>query len=642
MLWLEDRRSPAVEDWLVDQAARTRCYLDAWPERRRLLARAAELLSPEHVDNLLQTPSRLYYLKREQGEDQASIWMESKAETRMICSASEIDPSGRGSFELLAASRDGRFVAVGRRTGCEKELSIELLDSKRGRLVSLGLDPSEYRGVVFDERGDGFFYAAPGPSGWRIIHRRFRAPLAERTIFEVSSADTKLGVAPGGSEAELLVLTVHVGPPRRVDLHLLRRQRDEPISLLANSKSYYGAIVFGKYLYLLTDYKADRRRIVRVPIMSATDCSAWECVVPEDDAVIREMAISAGRIVFTRSSPERFEIAACRLDGSGLRTALDGPVAHVGHLIAHPDSDTFYCSVESWDTPQTIFRLSPAGANRWWVKRPHVDSQEICFRREYRPTDAGSRVPVYLLWHKEGAVMPRRALLTAYGGYGVARFPRISARAALWMEFGGVVAIAGVRGGGEFGSAWREAGRGSNRLCAVEDLLAVAEWLLSAKLTTRSQLAIAGSSYGGLMAASAFTRRPDLFAAALCTSSLFDLLRFDRFQAGRWAIRELGDPSDSQSCVAFRHLSPYHQVIQGTHYPAVMLEAGDADTVVDPMHARKMAARLQEASSSAKPVLLHYQAQRGHGGQLPLRERAANLADQLTFLLRNTESQIQC
>lgn len=229
-------------------------------------------------------------------------------------------------------------------------------------------------------------------------------------------------------------------------------------------------------------------------------------------------------------------------------------------------------------------------------------------------------------------------LLTGYGGFSVSNLPRFSARAAIWVENGGVYALANLRGGGEFGEAWHEAGMLADKQNTFDDFFAAAEWLIDNNITSPDRLAISGRSNGGLLVGAAVTQRPELFQAAVCGYPLLDMLRYHRFLVARFWISEYGSADDPDQFAWLHAYSPYHRVEPGTPYPAVLFITGDADTRVAPLHARKMAARLQHATTSDRPILLRYNTTAGHTGQRPTSKRVDDLTAELSFLCQQLES----
>jgi prolyl oligopeptidase len=308
------------------------------------------------------------------------------------------------------------------------------------------------------------------------------------------------------------------------------------------------------------------------------------------------------------------------------------------HLACHPERQDFFVAVESWQRPRTIYRCRASGTidtiETWWERAAPLDPGTLTLEQHECPTRDGERVPVSII-RSTAAAMDHKALptlLLAYGGYGVTVAPTLSLRNALWLAAGGQVAVAGVRGGGERGRQWHEAGARENRQAAIDDLLDTADWLVAEGLTPSDRLALAGSSHAGTLVAAAMTQRPERFAAVICSMALLDLVRFETSPHGRWSAQELGTTADETQFRVLLAYSPYHRVRDGVAYPAVLFVSGDADTLVDPLHVRKMAARLQQATASDRPVLLSYDEHRGHRGQRPLAERARSLADQIAFL----------
>jgi prolyl oligopeptidase len=267
------------------------------------------------------------------------------------------------------------------------------------------------------------------------------------------------------------------------------------------------------------------------------------------------------------------------------------------------------------------------------VKTP-VRSEQFEVAQVWYESRDRTRIPMFIA-HARGLKLDgsRPTLLTGYGGFNVSMLPSFSPHAVLWMELGGVYALPNLRGGGEFGEEWHRAGMREKKQNVFDDFLAAAEWLIRNGYTNPSRLAISGGSNGGLLVGAALTQRPNLFAAVVCSYPLLDMIRYHRFLVARFWIPEYGSSEDPEQ---FRYLlaySPYHQVKAGTRYPAVLFITGDADTRVDPLHARKMAARLQAATASDRPILLRYDTKAGHSGGLPLSKQIEDITDELSFLL---------
>jgi prolyl oligopeptidase len=294
----------------------------------------------------------------------------------------------------------------------------------------------------------------------------------------------------------------------------------------------------------------------------------------------------------------------------------------------------------SFDHAPTIYRYDTDTGDRevWWRQQGVPDLAQFEMRQVLYPSKDGTQIPMYL-FHKHGLELDsaRPTLLTGYGGYNLSLSPVYSTMAVVWAEAGGVFASANLRGGGEFGEEWHQAGRRERKQNTFDDFIAAGEWLVANRYTRPSKLAISGASNGGLLVGAALTQRPDLFRAVLCHRPVLDMMRHRKDPMGPYWIGEYGcadDPNDFPYLLAY---SPYHNVRAGTQYPAVMFVTGDSDTRCDPMHARKMAAILQWASASQHPIVLHYRAEAGHMATLPMDATIDELADQLAFLSRELD-----
>lgn len=645
--WLEDRHSERTVAWLAAQRDRTRRYLDGLPRHGELVAQALRLIEAETVEGLLLSREATFFLRRGPHDDQASLWMERRdGSQRLLVDARRLDPSGRTSLEILAVSRNERVLAYGRRDGCRNEFGVAFIDLASGELLPDQLPPAEYRGVVPDLDGRGVYYAAPHADTWRVAWHRFGSSTHQDEIVFAPEGPgpLKVGVSLAEDGEHLLVLTARRGPPRTMDLHLHPiRCLLEPRILLRDTGSFYGGVIFQRYFYFLTDERASRRMVVRVPL---GDDGPQQVIVPESDEVIRRIARAGDKLLLVTFAEGSDRIRLYEWDGRLHDLLEPADIGKVVHLATHAERHDFYFALESWQRPRTIYRYhaSSKKTEAWWMRSAPIDPASLTLERYACTARDGERIPLYLVRAKaavaENGVVEKAVptLLIAYGGYGMSVVPALSLRTALWLAGGGQLAVASVRGGGEYGRQWHEAGARENRQRAIDDLLDAADWLVAHGCTSPGQLALAGASHAGTLVAAATTQRPERFAAVICTMALLDLVRFESSPYGRWSAQELGTTADEAQFRALLSYSPYHQVRDGVTYPAVLLVSGDADTLTDSLHIRKMAARLQQATRSERPILLSYDEHRGHRGQLPLAERARSLADQIAFLRAHTRT----
>ena len=299
------------------------------------------------------------------------------------------------------------------------------------------------------------------------------------------------------------------------------------------------------------------------------------------------------------------------------------------------EQDELFYLFTSFHVPSTVYRYEvETGAESVWdrVEIP-VDTSDFEVKQEFYASKDGTRVPMFLV-HRRGLSLDgsNPTLLTGYGGFNASQTPRFSTFATLWVELGGVYAVANLRGGGEYGEEWHQAGMLGNKQNVFDDFIAAAEWLIGEGYTRPEKLAVRGGSNGGLLVGAFVTQRPELAEAAIISYPLLDMVRYHQFLVARFWVPEYGSAEDPEQLRYLLEYSPYHNVEPGTEYPAVLLLTGDADTRVAPLHARKMAALLQAATESEEPVLLRYEVKAGHVGGQPLSEQIDDMTESLSFL----------
>jgi prolyl oligopeptidase len=358
-------------------------------------------------------------------------------------------------------------------------------------------------------------------------------------------------------------------------------------------------------------------------------------VVPEGRGVIERFALAGGRLVVTTLEDVVPRVRTYAADGRALGEMAFPVPGEVGYLSSRWDSDEAFFSFESLVVPTTIYRWDVATGKRtvWWRSSAPVAGDRYETRQVWYPSRDGTRVPMFIV-HRKGLALDgtHPLYLTGYGGFTVNMTPTFSAMAALWVEAGGVFALPNLRGGAELGEEWHRAGMLERKQNTFDDFTAAAEWLTRNGYADPARIAIRGGSNGGLLVGAAFTQHPGMFRAVLCKYPLLDMVRYHRFRIARLWVPEYGSAEDSAQFEVLRAYSPYHHVEKGTAYPAILLATGDADTRVDPLHARKMTALLQASTGSDRPVLLNYSLKAGHSQGRSIRDDVEDAAVDLHFL----------
>jgi prolyl oligopeptidase len=369
----------------------------------------------------------------------------------------------------------------------------------------------------------------------------------------------------------------------------------------------------------------------------------WRELLPQAPQVLEGTGIVGGALFASYLVDATSRFFRFDLEG-GSRTEIPLPtLGSLGGLGGEWDGQELFYGFSSFTVPPTIYRydLLTGTSSLWGRVQAGIDPEDYEIHQVRCTSRDGTRLPLFVV-HRRGLVADghRPTLLTGYGGFNVSLTPGFSRSTFLWLQSGGVYAVANLRGGGEYGTAWHEAGRLGHKQNVFDDFLAAARWLIDAGYTCPQRLAIMGGSNGGLLVGAALTQRPDLFRAVVCSVPLLDMLRYHRFRLARLWVSEYGSSEDPQQFSWLYAYSPYHRVQEGRDYPAVLLLTGESDSRVDPMHARKMAARLQQAQASDKPILLRVETRSGHGAGKPLAKILDEATDTWTFLFDQLEVEV--
>lgn len=641
--WLEDQDSPHTREWLLAQREYARSYLGAIPGRDRIRNRIRELLDVETYDSIQKAGQRYFFRKRLPGQEQPCIYFREGPEgtDRLL-----IDPAERGSgpytaVKPLRVSPDGRLLLYEVKEGGERTGTFEILEIETGRTLPDILQRGYLRGFAFAPDSIGFYYVHESLGAKRLEYRaayhhilgtRFEDD--QEVFCAGEDHQLRLQIVPGTRHLGFLVL--HFGERNLTDFFLWSIADGlppEPIIRRANYK--FGPLLLpDRQILAITDRGAANFKIVEVRPRGGEEPEFVD-VVPEDDAVIQNWAVVGERIFVSyvrklRTDVDIFDLAGQRLG------QLPVDVSSTVRLIGATESrDELLFEQESFTEPTRTCMYSPTSGERnlWANRLVPFDSKDFGHTQVWFTAKDGVQIPMYLVARRD--VLEDRChptIMTSYGGYGVSMTPQFSVFVAFVMERGCLFALPNIRGGSEFGTAWHEAAKGRNRQVAFDDFLSAAQWLMKTGRTEPRKLAIFGGSNSGLLVGAAMTQRPDLFRAVVCMVPVLDMLRYHLFDNAHVWKEEFGTADDAEDFAALLSYSPYHNVHEGTAYPATMVISGDSDQNCNSLHARKMTARLQTCNISEGPIFLDYSQHRGHSPVLPLSERVEALTDRMAFL----------
>ena len=654
--WLEDGASPAVKEWTEKENAYTQSVLDKLPGCDKIHARLSELLDIGSLGTPQPAKGKYFYTKRDGKQNQPILYVRDrlKGKDRVLLDPNELDKEGTTALDWWYPTHDGSLLAYGLSTNGSEQSTLHIRDVASRKDLPDRIDRTRYCSLAWTPDGKSFFYTrypAVGsvPKGEENYHHHvfFHTvgddPAKDRKVFgEGRAAEDMPGVALSPDGRWLVVTEAQGWAKTEVYYADLNAQvsRLGPVfqPLVEKAEASFNVIPRNDRFYIQTNENRPRSRLLEVDPVHPLPRGKWKEVIPEGKDVLESFAVVGDVLV-----GQYMEKASSRLrlfDRAG-KLLQEVPLPTLGTLAglgAEDDGDELLFGFQSFTRPQSIYRLdlkkvAEAKPELWGQVEADIDfTQYEVEQVSYLSKD---KTPITMfLGHKKGLKLDGNnpTLLYGYGGFNVSLTPSFGASRFLFLENGGVLAIANLRGGGEYGEEWHQAGMLGKKQNVFDDFLGAAEWLIEHKYTNRNKLAIQGGSNGGLLMGAALTQRPDLFKAVVCQVPLLDMLRYHKFLIARLWIPEYGSADNAEPFKWLYAYSPYHNVKDGTAYPAVLIEAAESDGRVDPQHARKMAARLQAATSADQPILLRLETKAGHGQGKPRAKVVEELTDVWSFL----------
>jgi prolyl oligopeptidase len=640
--WLEDQDSAITRAWITEQTQYARSYLDGIPGRDSIRERIREFLAVETYDSLEKLGDRYFFRKRLANQEQPSIYMRDGAngEDQLL-----VDPHERGAGEYASVkpiqiSPDGKLLLYEVKQGGERTGTFELLEIETRKRLPDSLPRGYLRGFAFAPDGKSFYYVQELLDAKRPFYRAAyqhvlgTSSSEDREIF-FAGEDKQIRLGLFFDRKRLAFLVYHFLEKTLTDIYVQHFDGNtEPEPIFRGIDYALGLRLLDDRVLAITDRDAPNRRIVEIRLRQ-DGLHEWSDVVPEIETPIETWLVFDDRVFV--SYAKEMNQTICVFDFSGrklgeLPLRSDETARMVG---GSPDGDELFLEAESFAKPVEIFRYSTKASQRtlWAKKNIPMDAKDYGHCRVWYASKDGTQIPMFLAGRLDVLEKPANpTIMTSYGGFGVSMTPQFSTFVAFLMERGCLFALPNIRGGSEFGREWHNAAKRRNRQTAYDDFLSAAEWLIETGQTSSSKLAIFGGSNSGLLVGAALTQRPDLFCAAVCVVPMLDMFRYHLFDSAHVWKDEFGTADDPSDFAALAKYSPYHQVRHGVSYPATMIVSGDADQNCNPLHARKMTARLQAANVSEHPIILDYNTFRGHSPVLPLTERIEALTDRMAFL----------
>jgi len=659
--WLEDPDSPESRAWIEAQNEITFGYLEQIPEREEIEAKLTERWNFERFGTPSEKGGRYFY-SRNDGLQDHSVLLVADAldqEPRVLLDPNTWSEDGTVSLAGWSVSEDGNFIAYGRSDGGSDWRTWRIRNVETGDDLADRVEWVKFSGASWTKDGAGFFYSRydEPAEGEKLQGQNFYHKLYFHRKGTDQAQDVLVYERPdhkewgfGGQVTEdgrYLVISVWKGthPENNLFYAPLTSTDDAAlrslsvVELLTDFEASYSFIGNdGSTFYVQTDLDAPKQRVVAIDVENPAK-ENWREIIPEANETLRGVSYVGGHLVASYLKDAKTQVTVFNTGGGLVREVeLPGIGTASGFGGDADDPETFF-SFTSYTTPPTIYRYSVETGEREVFRRAEVDfdSEKYTTKQVFYRSKDGTRVPMFIT-HRKGLSLDGNnpTLLYGYGGFNIPLTPGFSISRSVWLDMGGVYAVANLRGGGEYGEEWHKAGIKTRKQNVFDDFISAAEFLIAEGYTRTDKLAINGGSNGGLLVGACITQRPDLFGAALPAVGVLDMLRFNKFTIG-WAWEsDYGDPDENEE--EFRALmrySPYHNTRKGVCYPPTLITTADHDDRVVPAHSFKFAAALQHAQSCDNPALIRIETRAGHGAGKPTWMTIEEIADQYAFLVKN-------
>jgi prolyl oligopeptidase len=650
--WLEDGSSAETQKWVEEEMSYTRSMLDPLPGRDAIHQRLTELLAIGSIGVPQVAGKYYFYMRREGTQNQPILYVREGIEgkDRILVDANKLSADGTIALDWFDPSEHGKYLVYGTSPSGSEMSTLHILETATGKLLPDTIERTRSASIAWMHDNSGFYYTrypkkgdvADGQEMYNrhvFYHELGTDPATDLPIFGEGRDPEDFPGVSLDNDGKLLLITVSQGWTK-TELFLMDLKKGTPPTRITTGKNFlYSGSVYNGRLYIVTNEDAPRYRMF---MAEAGDYERenWKEIIPQTGGVLQGAAEWGGKIFAQYEQNASSQLKVFDIEGAMLKEL---PLPAIGTVFGSNgkwDHDEVFYGFQSFTIPPSIYRYDmKSGATTLWAKvdAPAIDPAGYEVQQEWFQSKDGTRVPMFVVSRKglkKDGHNP--TLLTGYGGFNISLTPAFSRSAYLWMEHGGIYAVANLRGGAEFGEDWHRAGMLDKKQNVFDDMIAAAEHLVAEKYTDADHLAIQGGSNGGLLMGAMMTQRPDLFRAVICQVPLLDMLHYQDFQIAKLWVPEYGTAENREQFKWLYAYSPYHHVKAGVEYPAVLFMTADTDTRVDPMHAKKMAALMQSSAknggSKTRPILLRIESKAGHGAGKPVTKQIEEFTDIYSFL----------
>jgi prolyl oligopeptidase len=656
--WLEDPNRPDTQEYVRQELAYTRSILDPLPGREQIQKRLTQLLSVGTITAPQVAGPYYFYTRREGTQNQPVLLVREgvHGKDRALVDVNQLASDGTVALDWWFPSEDGKYVVYGTSASGSEESTLHLIETANAKLLPDTIDRTRFASVAWKRDNSGFYYTRHPKKGdvpvgeevyhVKVFYHALRADSAKdplifdsMTVGEGHTPQDIPAVQLADDDDRWLLTTVFKGWSKS-EMYLQDLKAGTPPLEITQRKNFlYRAEIFGGKLYVVTNEDAPHFRVFSA---DATDPKRenWKEIIAQTDAVLQGVSVLGGKLFAQYEKNASSQLKQFELDGIPIGDISLPAIGTVSGIFGKWNRKETFFGFQSFTVPPSVYQVDFATRETsLWdkVETPGIDPSAYEVKQVWYASKDGTKVPMFV-FHKKGLQLNGKnpTLLTGYGGFNISLTPNFVGGRYLWLEHGGVFAVANLRGGAEFGEDWHRSGMLEKKQNVFDDFISAAEFLISDKITDKEHLAIQGGSNGGLLMGVMITQRPDLFRAVVCQVPLLDMLRYQNFQIAKLWIPEYGSADDPNQFEWLYAYSPYHHVKPGTEYPAIMFMTADTDTRVDPMHAKKMAALMQadaaNGQSTERPILLRIESKAGHGAGKPIAKQIEEGTDIYSFL----------
>lgn len=646
--WLEDDMSEKTADWVQQQNEVTAEFLNRIPFRGKIFNRLEELWNYEKVSPPFTEGEFTYFYKNDGLQNQSVLYRTDKSgNTEVFIDPNNFSADGTTSLAGISFTKDGSLAVYQISEAGSDWRKVILINALTKEILEDTLFNIKFSGLSWN-KSEGFFYSSYDlPEDGSILsaktdqHKLYYHKIGtkqsdDQPIFGNTIKRRYVGGYVTEDNSLLIISAANTTTGNELYYKDLRNPKSEIVTLIGNFDNSHSVVHFqDEHLYILTNLNAPNRRLVKAPLSSPAP-ENWTDVIPERDMPL-SVSTGAGYLFASYLKDATSLIEQYDLNGNKIRDIKLPAIGTASGFSGKWNDTILYYTFTNYVIPPTIYSFDPRSGESNLYRKPDVkfNPDDYESKQIFYTSKDGTRIPM-IISYKKGLKLNGKnpTILYGYGGFNISLTPSFSVTNLVWMEMGGVYAVPNLRGGGEYGKKWHDAGRQFNKKNVFDDFIAAAEWLIANKYTSPDFLAIAGGSNGGLLVGATMTQRPELFKVALPAVGVLDMLRYHKFTAGAGWAYDYGTADDSKEMFEYLYsYSPYHNLRKGMNYPATLITTADHDDRVVPAHSFKFAARLQAVNDGPNPTLIRIETNAGHGAGKPTRMILQETTDRLAFTL---------